>query len=93
MAKLTIAELHCFQCGKNFPLNMYKPISSITCPYCNTDMDETMIEKVRNAWGYVADLNQDFHKYFMERDEPRFSLNVSMQDVHLPLDDIDSETE
>ncbi|ATL77880.1 hypothetical protein [Lactiplantibacillus plantarum] len=93
MAIMTIAKLHCYQCNHDFPLNMYQPITKISCPYCDTDVDESMIEPIRDAWSQVSGLNQAFHKHEMESEEPRFSLNIHDEEVHLEIDDIDNETE
>lgn len=92
MSVMTIATLTCGQCGHDFPLNLWNEVSEIKCPYCNQEVEKDMINKIRSAWGTVADLNRDFLKYSSERDESLFRLNVNAVEVHLPLDD-DSETE
>lgn len=89
MAEMTLAQLKCHQCNHTFSLNMYRPISEIRCPYCDEEVSSSMINRIREAWGYVADLNRDFDKYNAESDESRFSLNVFTDEVHLSFEDID----
>lgn len=89
MSRHTIAKLYCYQCQHGFPLNMTMPITEIRCPYCNEKVDSDMVEKIRDAFGVVHDLNLDFADNHVTSDQPQFSLDVISDEIHLPLDDID----
>lgn len=93
MARMSIAHLKCFQCGHSFPINTYHQLDKISCPYCDTEVNEEMIKRITEARGYVAEVNHDFDKYSGEYGEPQFGLSISLEEVKFPLEDIDAETE
>lgn len=87
MAHITSASIHCFQCNHDFVLNMFYPDETISCPYCNTKMESSMVEKVTKAWAAVAGVNNKFYRHEIDYEEPRFSLSALDTEVHLPSDD------
>lgn len=84
MSKITVANLTCIQCGNSFPLNSNSKPTSITCPFCQTDVSSKMIEQIYNAIGTVADVNFQFRSNSIE--DPVFELSVSEQEVKLATD-------
>lgn len=88
MALITTAQLVCYQCENKFPINLnFKP-KEVTCPFCQRSMASDMIEDLFTAAGTVSDLNYHFIKYHQERDESLFSLEISSQELNLPVDNI-----
>ena len=89
MSQITTATLTCGQCSNEFPINISVKPTSITCPFCQENVSEDMIEQIYNAALIVADLNHDFIKYSYERSEPLFQLATQSKEVKLPVDDIE----
>lgn len=85
MAVMTNAYLTCGTCGKEFPLNMYSTPKEIQCPFCLAKVDYQMIELIKTAWGAATDVNNSFINN--NADNPRFSLNLKCEELHLPSDE------
>lgn len=86
MSKITVAHLTCGQCNNDFPLNLNVKPESITCPFCQSDVEDNMIEDIYRAALSVWDLNYHFRKYHSERNENLFELSVKEKEVSLPVD-------
>jgi len=54
----------------------------IACPHCLTEMSENMVKQVKNAIGAVHDVNSQFRKNHVEREEPLFE--VSIEEIFVP---------
>lgn len=88
MSLITTASLTCGQCSNSFPLNLnFKP-DSISCPFCQTDVENNMIEKIFEAISYVKDLNKDFVQFSKDRKESLFTLTVAPLELTFPGDSI-----
>lgn len=86
MALMTTAELKCFQCGKTFPISLYKKPNNITCVFCLSEVEKNMIDRIYNAALTVADLNSHFIKYNQESNEDLFQLHLTTEEVSLKSD-------
>lgn len=87
MAQVTTAHVKCGKCSHEFLIDTAHELTEIRCPYCQTKMADDMVEKVLHAWGYVSDLNADFVKYHIDREEPLFSVQIESDEVPMPSDE------
>ncbi|WP_255300766.1 hypothetical protein, partial [Listeria monocytogenes] len=79
--KTTIASLKCIQCENNFPLNLNVKSSHITCPFCQTEVANDLIEQIYVAANTVGEVNYNFRKYAVEYQKPIFELSVKKMKV------------
>ncbi|WP_223196729.1 hypothetical protein, partial [Listeria monocytogenes] len=86
--KTTIASLKCIQCENNFPLNLNVKSSHITCPFCQTEVANDLIEQIYVAANTVGEVNYNFRKYAVEYQKPIFELSVKEMEVVLPIDNV-----
>lgn len=86
MSLITVGKLQCYQCGNKFPVNLNHRPDSIDCPYCQNTVPEDMINDILEAASAVVDLNRRLLKYHFQRDENLFGLEVTPQEVDLPVD-------
>lgn len=56
--KTTIASLKCVQCENSFPFNLNEKPSHITCPFCQTEVANDMIEQIYDAANTVGEVNK-----------------------------------
>lgn len=89
MSMITTAKLTCLQCNNAFPINLNNQPESITCPFCQTDVSNDMINDIYKSALSVADLNYHFDKYAGERNDSNFKLSVKAMEVKLPFDNIE----
>ncbi|MBZ9633027.1 hypothetical protein [Clostridium sp. FP1] len=81
----TFAKIKCLNCGNSYEIYRDSSIDKpVNCPHCYAEIDETMWKQLVDAIGAVADLNQHFHKYHLERNEDLFS--ASFENVYVPSD-------
>ena len=84
MAQITVVQITCGQCGHKFVLNTSTWPSTIQCPYCQEEMSQDMIPRVKEAWGTASDLNMDFARYHADRNETKFSVDLIAEQAHFP---------
>ncbi|EJV8584596.1 hypothetical protein P0W59_002069 [Listeria monocytogenes] len=84
--KTTIASLKCVQCENSFPFNLNEKPSHITCPFCQTEVENDMIEQIYDAANTVGEVNKNFRSYADEYSNPVFELSVKEKEVALPVD-------
>lgn len=88
MSKVTTANLTCGQCSNCFPINLNTKPKAITCPFCQSDVETDMIERIYQVALTVSDLNYHFRKYASEENDNLFELSVRELEVNLPVDNI-----
>ncbi|WP_103108433.1 hypothetical protein [Brevibacillus reuszeri] len=75
----TKAVIRCGSCGYEYSSFGSSPLrdgKSLDCPSCLREMEHQMKSKLIAIMGELDDLNRDFRKYAIEREEPVFQVSI-----------------
>ncbi|KIN81951.1 hypothetical protein [Clostridium botulinum] len=81
----TQAKIHCMNCDCDYYIywNKISKDQIISCPHCDSEIDQTMWDMIIHAMGALHDVNYHFLKYHNERNEDLFQ--VSIEEYYVPL--------